>query len=159
MPPGFRYHEAFEKGRPEHDRYDDFCIRHPSMPASRRAKIFSPFDALKGFSEAIAAKDERYVPRRELSGDELRILDETVSALRAKITGCRAADRLRIRIRVEYFALCSDPNSSSCGILGQYHRISGICREISAAGRFIRIGEHRIPFEDITRVEIEDSGE
>ena len=37
------------------------------MPASRRAKQFMPFDALRGLKEAIAAKEKRLEPRRELS--------------------------------------------------------------------------------------------
>ena len=37
------------------------------MPPSRRAKLFVPFDALKGLKEAIAAKEKRPEPRRELT--------------------------------------------------------------------------------------------
>ena len=37
------------------------------MPASRRAKQFMPFDALRGLKEAIAAKEKRPEPRRELT--------------------------------------------------------------------------------------------
>lgn len=55
MPVNFRYRDVFLKGRPQHDRYDPFRIRHPRMDRRKRAKIFAPFDALKGFSEAIAA--------------------------------------------------------------------------------------------------------
>lgn len=57
MPADFRYRDVFLKGKPQHDRFDLFRIRHPSMDVGRRAKIFSPFDALKGFNEAIASKD------------------------------------------------------------------------------------------------------
>lgn len=55
MPVNFRYRDVFLKGRPRHDRYDPFRIRHPRMDRRKRAKIFAPFDALKGFSEAVAA--------------------------------------------------------------------------------------------------------
>ena len=41
-------------------------VRAP-MPPSRRAKQFAPFDALKGLKEAIAAKEKRPEPRRELT--------------------------------------------------------------------------------------------
>ena len=54
MPANFRYTEAVLAGRPRHGKFDVFSSRHPSMPVGRRAKIFAPFDALKGFSEAIA---------------------------------------------------------------------------------------------------------
>ena len=49
LPSSFRYRNVLEKGKPVHDKYDSFSIRHPAMDLSRRAKIFSPFDALKGF--------------------------------------------------------------------------------------------------------------
>ena len=54
---GFKYIKVFEKGRPMHQQYDNFSMKHPMMELSRRAKIFSPFDALKGFKEAIEAVD------------------------------------------------------------------------------------------------------
>ena len=57
MPVDFRYREVFLKGRPRHDRYDPFRIRHPSMDRGHRAKIFAPFDALKGFGGSIATTD------------------------------------------------------------------------------------------------------
>ena len=60
IPRGFRYGEVARRGRPVHGPLDAFSIRHPAMPLSRRAKIFSPFDALRGFSEAIAAKKMPY---------------------------------------------------------------------------------------------------
>lgn len=34
-----------------------------------RAKIFAPFDALKGFREALRAKERVIVPKRELAED------------------------------------------------------------------------------------------
>lgn len=69
MPANFRYREVFLKGKPRHDRCDPFRIKHPSMDLGKRAKIFAPFDALKGFKEAVAAKDilyeDRIIPGRE----------------------------------------------------------------------------------------------
>ncbi len=50
-----RYRKVYERGKPTHEPYDDFSVRHPAMDLSRRAKIFSPFDALKGFNEEIAS--------------------------------------------------------------------------------------------------------
>lgn len=64
MPADFRYREVFLKGKPKHDRFDLFRARHPSMDVGRRAKIFSPFDALKGFNEAFGFRG-RY---RKLTG-------------------------------------------------------------------------------------------
>ena len=67
MPADFPYAEVLRKGQPVHTPTDDFRLKHPSMPAGRRAKIFSPFDALKGFNEAVASKEVLYEMRRQLS--------------------------------------------------------------------------------------------
>ena len=52
-----RYRKVYERGKPKHSPFDDFSIKHPTMDLSRRAKIFSPFDALKGFNEEIASTE------------------------------------------------------------------------------------------------------
>ena len=57
MPAGFKYRDVFLKGKPRHDHYDSFRLRHPSMDPGKRAKIFAPFDALAGFSDALTAVD------------------------------------------------------------------------------------------------------
>jgi hypothetical protein len=48
---------VYERGKPKHSPFDDFSIKHPAMDLSRRAKLFSPFDALKGFTEEIASTE------------------------------------------------------------------------------------------------------
>ena len=58
---GFRYPDVLRRGRPVHDPQDAFSSRHPAMPLSRRAKIFSPFDALKGFNEALREKERQHM--------------------------------------------------------------------------------------------------
>jgi len=52
--------DVFLKGRPAHGNNDLFSVKHPSMDLGRRAKIFSPFDALKGFSEAISETEHNF---------------------------------------------------------------------------------------------------
>lgn len=54
MPVSFRYRDVFLKGKTKHDKTDSFSIKHPAMDLGRKAKIFSPFDALKGFSDELA---------------------------------------------------------------------------------------------------------
>ena len=53
-----RYRKVYERGKPKHSPFDDFSIKHPAMDLSRRAKIFSPFDALKGFSDELAKSEQ-----------------------------------------------------------------------------------------------------
>ena len=55
-----RYKKVYERGKPKHSSFDDFSIKHPAMDLSRRAKIFSPFDALKGFNEEIASTEQSF---------------------------------------------------------------------------------------------------
>ena len=52
------------------------------MPPSRRAKQFAPFDALKGLKEAIAAKEKRPEPRRELTDYAKEQINQALSQLR-----------------------------------------------------------------------------
>ena len=52
------------------------------IPPSRRAKQFAPFDALKGLKEAIAAKEKRPEPRRELTDYMKEQINNTLTELR-----------------------------------------------------------------------------
>ena len=52
------------------------------MPPSRRAKQFAPFDALKGLKEAIAAKERRSAPRRELTEYAQEQVNKALTELR-----------------------------------------------------------------------------
>ena len=54
----FKYQDVLEKGKPVHEKMDEFLIRHPPMPLSRRAKIFAPFSALRGFEEELKKAEE-----------------------------------------------------------------------------------------------------
>ena len=58
VPSSFRYRNVLEKGKPVHDKNDSFSVKHPAMDLSRRAKIFSPFDALKGFGDELSKTRE-----------------------------------------------------------------------------------------------------
>ena len=78
LPSSFKYKTVFEKGKPVHEKYDSFSIRHPAMDLSRRAKIFAPFDALKGFDEAISAKEIEDASRNEYGNDNDDMIDYTV---------------------------------------------------------------------------------
>ena len=49
-----KYQKVRERGKPTHKPYDEFSIKHPHMDLTRRAKVFSPFDALKGFNDEIS---------------------------------------------------------------------------------------------------------
>ncbi len=52
-----KYRACFARGRPVHAG-DRFAKEHPPMETGQRAKLFMPFDALSGFSEAIAERQK-----------------------------------------------------------------------------------------------------
>ncbi len=50
------------------------------MPRQQRAYIFQAFDALKGFRELLNEKERIVVEKRELSEDDLEMLDQPIIA-------------------------------------------------------------------------------
>ncbi len=157
MPPGFRYKEIFLRGKPQHEKTDAFRIRHPSMDVSKRAKIFAPFDALKGFNEAVAAKDELYESRRELNEEDLEEMNRRMTVLRQLTANSRLARENAVKISVTYYIPCEDPENEAYGLRGQYHTITGICRKVDPdISRSLLVDNIRIRFRDIIRVESGD---
>ena len=126
MPLNFKYKDVFLKGRPEHERWDSFLIKHPPMPAAKWAKIFSPFDALKGFSEAVASKEIQYVQKIELDDDEKRDLGRKLDVLHNLTWNGRMARANRVMVTVKYFIPCEDRDSFSFGTKGQYKELQGM---------------------------------
>ena len=148
MPANFRYREVALRGRPQHKGWDAFSIKHPPMPASRWAKIFSPFDALKGFSEAVAAKQEEYEPRRELLDEEKQDLDQKISAL--KISN---SENLTM-VQIEYYVPCTDPAHDAYGKLDQYRVLTGAFMGADMIRRTITVNSQIISAEDISDIVI-----
>lgn len=157
MPGNFRYRDVFLKGKPRHDPYDPFRRRHPCMDVGRRAKIFAPFDALKGFSEAVASKDVLYEDRTVLSPEDAAELDRRLAILHGLTFNSRMARSNRVQVTVTYYEPCSDVNHEDYGVRGQYKNISGICRNVDAeATKTILIGNTRISLEDVRQIESPD---
>ena len=150
MPPAFPYLDVFLKGKPKHQKYDDFWRKHPPMPVSRRAKIFAPFNALAGFDEAIASKLVDYEPRRELAEDEKESLDLRLNLLQDRIQAAKHAGTTLPAVTVTYFCPCTDVNSKWYGRGGQYKDITGICRRIGMG--YITVDDTDISFDDILSV-------
>lgn len=152
MPADFRYRDVFLKGKPEHDRFDLFRIRHPSIDVGRRAKIFSPFDALKGFNEAIASKEVRYHDRIELSDEDKTELDHKLRILKGLTFNGYIARENRVKVTVIYYIPCADEHNESFGIRGRYQKITGICWNVDELYGSIWVDKVRIPFDDILRI-------
>ena len=154
MPPDFRYREVFLQGQPRHDRHDPFRIRHPSMDTGRRAKIFAPFDALKGFNEAVAAKDVRYEARAELPPEDAEELSRRLNILHNLTFNARMARVNRAVVTVTYYEPCADEEHEAYGSLGRYRSVTGVCRNVDAeVGQTITVDRMKIPLKDVCRIE------
>ncbi len=155
MPAGFRYREIFRRGRPRHTKTDPFRIRHPAMDIGKRAKIFAPFDALRGFGDAVAAKNELYESRRELNDEDRAKLDRRMNILcRLTRTG-RLVREHPVRISVTYYVPCADEHSEAFGVRGRYQTVTGVCEKADPyVSRSILVGRTWIRFEDIYRINL-----
>lgn len=100
------------------------------MERTNRAKQFMPFDALKGFREALAEKERLIVPKRELS-------EEASEELNIKLYGIQKGDV----ITVDYF---ED---------GEYMSIIGTALKIDKINRVIEIRNKKIPFDNISHLQ------
>ena len=157
MPADFRYREVFLKGKPQHDRCDPFRIRHPRMNTGHRAKIFAPFDALKGFNEAVSAKEVLYENRIELSPEDAAELDRRLTILHNLTYNSRMARANRVQVSVTYYQPCMDPNHDDYRLRGQYQTISGICWNVDAeVNRTVTIDRMKLSLDDVLRIDTLD---
>ena len=158
MPSAFKYMDVFLRGKPQHDGWDAFTIKHPPMPASRWAKIFSPFDALKGFDEAIGSKEVRYVDKILLDEDEQRTLNHKLSILHGYIYNGRMARMNRVFVTVKHFVPCTDQNNYAFDLsLGLYEKITGMVLSVDEIRETLTLQAETeklvIDFEDILDID------
>ena len=96
------------------------------MPIADRAKQFMPFSALRGLSEALAARERIIVPKVELSEEMAEELNRKMHLLeRGKVA------------TVIYFHQ------------DEYIKITGMVARIDATSRLLQIVNTKIGFEDI----------
>lgn len=154
FPQDFEYIEVIKTGKPTHEKYDSFYLKHPPIELTRRAKIFSPFDALKGFNEAVAAKDIIYVNKKELNEEEIRDLNIMLSTLHNLTANSKLARENNITATVTYFVPCDDIENNAYMIKGSYETITGIVRNVDAViNKSIFIDDKSISIADISKIE------
>ena len=162
MPEGFRYAEVLRRGKPQHGipenyaTYDTFYIKHPPMAVSRRAKIFAPFDALRGFSEAVAAKQVLYESRRELTEGEREELDRRLGILQQMTAGSRsgrAGEKKQVPVTVTHFVPCRDPESEAFGKLGTYETLTGNFLKVDVHKRRILLDTGGVDIDEVSSIE------
>lgn len=141
----FDYSDIINKMRPEHNG-DDFSIRHPKMSIQDRAKIFAPFDALRGFDEAIDKENVIYAPYIYLSEDEKQILDQVIYLIDEKLT-----NKEEVKGRITYFI-----QNGRIKDTGTVMEISGIIKKLDKINGTIKIGEDIILVKNIYDINLED---
>ena len=98
------------------------------MTTRERAKIFMPFDAMKGLQEALREKEEKrnYVDRRVLPDEESALVNEALNCL-------NKGDE----VTVTYYNSFREA------------KITGAVKSIDYAYRFVIINNEKISFDDI----------
>ncbi len=101
------------------------------MSQADRAKQFMPFAALKGYEEALRAKEKVVVPRMELSEEMAQELDRKLHQIQRNDI-----------ITVVYYSG------------EEYLRITGMVSRLDLDARVLKVVNTKIPFEDISAIEL-----
>ena len=108
-------------------------MQRPKMPIKERAKIFAPFDALKGFREMLAEEEIIKEERKELSEDQINYLSQVINLL-----------EVGMMIEVKYYV-----QSEEC-----YKKMTGIFTKIDKTYKKISIIKTKINIADIIDIKI-----
>lgn len=152
-----KYRRAFISARPQHERCDDFSIRHPKMQMSQRAKIFSPYSALRGFEERIDDTRMLYVEKRELNEEEQQKLNLALKRLRELTQNRCTAKEHPVTASVTFYVPCADENHEAYGRRGTYETVSGTVGRVDPLLTMtLTVGEYTIDFADIAEITLEE---
>jgi hypothetical protein len=111
------------------------------MARSKRAAQFASFDALTGFGAAINEAGRELEEKKELSEDEIDMIDARLAVIEQHI-------KEQPNIAVTYFL----PDTKTAG--GRYVTVSGNVRKLDGVKRvMIFTDETRIPIGDIRYIE------
>ena len=105
---------------------------YPKMDKSNRAKQFMPFDALKGLREALLEMERIIVSKRELSEEQKDEIDKKLRRIQKQDI-----------VMAEYFQN------------GEYVQVIGVVSNIDKTNRILEIENVRIPFDDISDMQVE----
>ena len=153
MPADFTHRNACLAGKPRHNKNDLFFHLHPAMGLTQRAKIFAPFDALRGFSDEVASREVMYEKRHIPSEDEERRLDLKIRKLAELTRNGREARKNKVMISITYFIpLDNDPDR------GFYKTVSGMCLGIGIGIIRIKIKDKEKSFRLSEISSIEERG-
>lgn len=111
-------------------------MQRPKMPIKERAKIFAPFDALKGFREMLAQEEITKEDKKELSEDQINELSNIINKL-----------EVGMLISVKYYVY-----KESC-----YKTITGVFTKLDTTYKRISIVKTKINIIDIISIEIKEN--
>ena len=143
--PSFNYDDIINLPYPRNDW--NTLIKHPRMSIENRAKIFAPFAALRGHSDAIEETAEKRLTIRqdELMEDSRLELNETLGAL---------AERLQQGehpvVKVSYFV---QDRVLAEGV-GSYEELEGTVAKLDAITQTIQIVDKIIFLKNVQRIVI-----
>ena len=148
------YIQISEKGKPQHTKFDDFYRKHPFMDVGKRAKIFAPFAALRGFDGCILDKEVQYQPKIILDEEVKDEIAQQLEVLHGLTINSRIARKNHVVVSVTYFIPCSDKNHEAYGYYGQYVTITGVCKKVDdTITHTITVGGLVISLDDIYKIE------
>lgn len=149
-----RYADIINCRRPVHD-HDRFFYLHPPMSLGKRAKVFSPFAALSGYSDSVAEQRIVYVNKRELCEDEREELNAKLAALYDRCLNSKMIRANRVQVTVVYFVPRVRKGTDGEIADGLYHTISGTIRAFDQYKRFMAVDDTVIPFENVAELYID----
>ena len=144
-----KYGRLMEMQRPAHDG-DAFSVRHPKMPLSRRAKIFQPFDALRGFDAAVDVARDRtcLTEKRDLDEGEVYAVGQK---LRRVMEVFLRNKRIRRCTSVSVTHFVAEGERDGVPV-GSYKDTRGDLTAISREGGYLAAGCEKIMFKDISSI-------
>lgn len=124
-----KYADILHGSRPEPS------YRHPRMTLSNRAKIFSPFSALRGYEEEIAAEGEEHlkIAKMELSEEDKGKLSDKLLQVKKgmEVTVCF--------FKADHEPVSPNASSDPAILLGRYRTITGTIERIDPVSRELQI--------------------
>ena len=101
------------------------------MPLSQRAKIFTPFAALKGFENLIREQENTYAEMPELSDDQYEDLNFAINNI-------RAGDSITIKYFKDY----------------KIRTLSGSITKLSKEKRYISVNGNMLSFDELIEIDL-----
>ena len=120
--------------------------KHPRMPLENRAKIFSPFAALRGYEQKISAEEEKLqrIERLALSAEEIDAISQVLSQLQKGMD-----------VSLSYFH--AEGTGADGYAVGSYRELSGKVERIDPVVQSLRVAGTDVRFEDILSIRFPDS--